>query len=106
MMSDPGATLSFVSDPKKPVGGHILAHASTTRLYLRKGAGDNRVAKLYDSPDQPEVVALVLSVCPYVCVGDHNIMIFNGLGGHVDDRRMLPFAWRRGVSAMPTAKAL
>ena len=29
--SDPGATMSFVSDPKKPIGGNILAHASTTR---------------------------------------------------------------------------
>ncbi len=37
MMSDPGSTMSFVSDPKKPIGGHILAHASTTRIYLRKG---------------------------------------------------------------------
>jgi RecA/RadA recombinase len=27
----------FVADPKKPIGGHIMAHASTTRLYLRKG---------------------------------------------------------------------
>jgi hypothetical protein len=37
MTSDPGATLSLVSDPKKPVGGNILAHASATRVYLRKG---------------------------------------------------------------------
>lgn len=29
--------MSFVADPKKPVGGHVLAHASTVRLYLRKG---------------------------------------------------------------------
>ena len=30
--ADPGATMSFVADPKKPIGGNILAHASTTRL--------------------------------------------------------------------------
>lgn len=29
--ADPGASMSFVSDPKKPIGGNILAHASTTR---------------------------------------------------------------------------
>lgn len=37
MTADPGAAMSFVADPKKPVGGHVLAHASTVRLYLRKG---------------------------------------------------------------------
>lgn len=54
MTSDPGASMSFQADPKKPIGGHILAHASTTRLSLRKGRGENRVAKIYDSPDLPE----------------------------------------------------
>lgn len=57
MMSDPGSTMTFVSDPKKPVGGHIMAHASTTRIYLRKGREDMRVAKIYDSPDVPEAEA-------------------------------------------------
>ena len=37
MTADPGATMSFQADPKKPIGGNILAHASTTRIYLRKG---------------------------------------------------------------------
>jgi len=54
MTSDPGATMSFVSDPKKPIGGNIIAHASTTRLSLRKGRGENRIVKIYDSPDMPE----------------------------------------------------
>ncbi|KAG1051282.1 hypothetical protein G6F46_002631 [Rhizopus delemar] len=52
--SDPGGGMTFVADPKKPVGGHVLAHASSTRLYLRKGRGEERVAKLFDSPDMPE----------------------------------------------------
>lgn len=54
MTSDPGAALSFVSDPKKPVGGHVLAHASATRVMLKKGRGEMRIAKIYDSPDMPE----------------------------------------------------
>ncbi|XP_059053947.1 meiotic recombination protein DMC1/LIM15 homolog isoform X2 [Achroia grisella] len=54
MTADPGATLSFQADPKKPIGGNILAHASTTRISLRKGRGENRIAKIYDSPDLPE----------------------------------------------------
>jgi meiotic recombination protein DMC1 len=58
MMADPGASLSFVADPKKPIGGHVLAHASTTRVYLRKGRNETRVAKIYDSPDMPEAEAV------------------------------------------------
>ncbi|KAL0096117.1 meiotic recombinase Dmc1, partial [Phycomyces blakesleeanus] len=52
--SDPGGGMTFVSDPKKPVGGHVLAHASATRLSLRKGRGEERIVKVYDSPDMPE----------------------------------------------------
>nr|XP_039261748.1 meiotic recombination protein DMC1/LIM15 homolog isoform X2 [Styela clava] len=54
MTADPGAAMSFQADPKKPIGGHILAHASTTRISLRKGRGENRIAKIFDSPDMPE----------------------------------------------------
>ncbi|KAJ3308874.1 Meiotic recombination protein dmc1 [Gonapodya sp. JEL0774] len=50
--------MTFVADPKKPVGGHVLAHASTTRLSLRKGRGEQRIAKVYDSPDMPEAEAV------------------------------------------------
>ncbi|KAI9247348.1 meiotic recombinase Dmc1 [Sporodiniella umbellata] len=51
--ADPGGGMTFVADPKKPVGGHVLVKSST-RLYLRKGKGEERVAKLFDSPDMPE----------------------------------------------------
>ena len=44
----------FAADSKKPIGGHIIAHASTTRLYLRKGRGEQRICKIYDSPCLPE----------------------------------------------------
>uniref|UniRef100_A0A8C5QRD0 Meiotic recombination protein n=1 Tax=Leptobrachium leishanense TaxID=445787 RepID=A0A8C5QRD0_9ANUR len=54
MTADPGATMTFQADPKKPIGGHILAHASTTRICLRKGRGELRIAKIYDSPEMPE----------------------------------------------------
>ena len=60
VMSNPGATMSFTPDPKKPIGGHVLAHASTTRLYLRKGKGDERVVKIYDSPCLPTGEAVFL----------------------------------------------
>lgn len=51
VQSDPGANALFAgADGRKPVGGHILAHASTTRLLLRKGRGEERVAKIVDSP--------------------------------------------------------
>ncbi len=45
---------AYTPDPKKPVGGNIMAHASTTRLSLRKGKGENRICKIYDSPCLPE----------------------------------------------------
>ncbi|XP_074595741.1 RAD51 recombinase homolog spn-A [Brevipalpus obovatus] len=46
--------MSMQPDAKKPIGGNILAHASTTRLYLRKGRGEARICKVYDSPSLPE----------------------------------------------------
>ncbi|KAF7784057.1 hypothetical protein Agabi119p4_222 [Agaricus bisporus var. burnettii] len=55
VQSDPGATMTFVAGGAlKPIGGHILSHASATRLFLRKGRAEERVAKLVDSPDRPE----------------------------------------------------
>jgi len=41
-------------DPTTPVGGNILGHASTYRLYLRRGKQGSRVAKLIDSPNLPD----------------------------------------------------
>lgn len=48
----------FNADPKKPIGGNIMAHSSTTRLYLRKGRGETRMCKIYDSPCLPEAEAM------------------------------------------------
>jgi meiotic recombination protein DMC1 len=53
-MADPGGGMSYAIDPKKPIGGHILAHASQTRMFLRKGKGEQRVCKIWDSPTVPE----------------------------------------------------
>ncbi len=41
-------------DPTEPVGGHVLAHAATYRVYLRKAKGPKRIARLVDSPHLPE----------------------------------------------------
>uniref|UniRef100_S4RBH5 DNA repair protein RAD51 homolog n=1 Tax=Petromyzon marinus TaxID=7757 RepID=S4RBH5_PETMA len=48
----------FTADPKKPIGGNIMAHSSTTRLYFRKGRGETRICKIYDSPCLPESEAM------------------------------------------------
>jgi DNA repair protein RadA len=45
---------TFFGDPTQAIGGHIVAHASTFRMYLRKGKKGTRVAKLVDSPNLPE----------------------------------------------------
>ena len=49
---------SFQADPKKPIGGNILAHASTTRISLRKGRGEIRIAKVYDRLVKRNIIAL------------------------------------------------
>lgn len=53
VVADPGA-MSFAKDSTKPIGGNIIAHASTTRLRLRKARGDNRICTIFDSPTLPE----------------------------------------------------
>ena len=49
----------FFGDPSKPVGGHVVAHTSTYRIYLRK-AGKNRIARMVDSPYHPEHEAVFI----------------------------------------------
>ncbi len=44
----------FFGDPTEAIGGHIVAHNSTFRIYLRKGKAGSRVAKLVDSPNLPD----------------------------------------------------
>jgi DNA repair protein RadA len=44
----------FFGDPNKPAGGHVMAHACTHRVYLRKGRKGTRLAKVIDSPYLPE----------------------------------------------------
>lgn len=83
VVATPDASM-FTKDPLKPIGGNIMAHASTTRcavgvcpppgtapqprpyspppalssLRLRKGRGETRVCKVYDSPTLPEAEAV------------------------------------------------
>ncbi len=44
----------FFGDPTEAIGGHIVAHNSTFRVYLRRGKKNTRVAKMVDSPNLPE----------------------------------------------------
>lgn len=44
----------FFGDPTEAIGGHIVGHNSTFRIYLRKGKKGSRVAKLVDSPCLPD----------------------------------------------------
>ncbi|KAJ7071091.1 Rad51-domain-containing protein [Mycena amicta] len=55
VMSTPDAAPGAYGNEKKPIGGNIMAHASTTRLQLKKGRGNNRTCKIYDSPCLPEM---------------------------------------------------
>lgn len=45
---------AFFGDPTRPIGGHIVGHTATFRIYLRKSKGPKRIARLIDSPHLPE----------------------------------------------------
>ncbi len=49
---------TFFGDPTKATGGNIIAHGATVRIYLRKGKGEQRVAKMIDAPNLPEGEAI------------------------------------------------
>ena len=51
VMSNPAM---MFGDPTTPIGGNIVGHASTYRLYIRRGKKGSRVAKLIDSPNLPD----------------------------------------------------
>lgn len=55
VMAKPDA---FFGDPTRPIGGHIVAHTATYRLYLRKHK-DKRICRLVDSPNLPEGEAVI-----------------------------------------------
>ena len=44
----------FFGDPTAPIGGNIVGHTATFRIYLRKGKAGKRIARLIDSPYLPE----------------------------------------------------
>ena len=72
VVASPEAGAGGFSSGPKPIGGNIMAHASTTRyarlissaiilmhirdcsISLKKGRGTTRIAKIYDSPCLPE----------------------------------------------------
>ena len=55
VQSDPAV---FMGNPEKAVGGNVLAHFATTRVWITKAAKGNRRMRLVDSPDLAEGDAL------------------------------------------------
>jgi len=51
VMSNPA---QMFGDPTTAIGGNIVGHSSTFRIYLRRGKKGSRVAKLVDSPNLPD----------------------------------------------------
>jgi DNA repair protein RadA len=47
-------------DPTVPIGGHILGHFSTHRVYVRKSKANRRIARVIDSPNLPEAETVFL----------------------------------------------
>jgi len=48
----------FYGNPTTHAGGNIVAHGATIRVYLRKGKGEQRIAKIIDAPHLPEEEAI------------------------------------------------
>ncbi|MFA6088872.1 MAG: DNA repair and recombination protein RadA [Candidatus Woesearchaeota archaeon] len=48
----------FFGDPTESIGGNIVGHNSTFRIYLRRGKKGTRVAKLIDAPNMPDAEAI------------------------------------------------
>ena len=44
----------FFGDPTRPIGGNVVAHTSTYRIYFKK-SGKKRIARMVDSPHHPEM---------------------------------------------------
>ncbi|MDD9953447.1 MAG: DNA repair and recombination protein RadA [Candidatus Woesearchaeota archaeon] len=57
VMAKPDA---FFGDPTEAIGGHIVGHNSTFRVYLRRGKKGTRVAKLVDAPNMPDDEAVFM----------------------------------------------
>ncbi|VAI15657.1 unnamed protein product [Triticum turgidum subsp. durum] len=89
VIADPGGGM-FITDPKKPAGGHVLAHAATIRLMLRKSKGEQRVCKIFDAPNLPEGEAisfcllLVYCLCREIVSLDHQHVFQITTGGLMD----------------------
>lgn len=48
----------FYGNPLRATGGNVVAHGSTIRVFLRKGKGEQRIAKMVDAPHLPESEAV------------------------------------------------
>ncbi|MCI42739.1 DNA repair protein RAD51, partial [Trifolium medium] len=57
VVSQVDGSAMFAGPQTKPIGGNIMAHATTTRLALRKGRGEERICKVISSPCLAEAEA-------------------------------------------------
>jgi DNA repair protein RAD51 len=57
VVSQVDGSAMFAGPQIKPIGGNIMAHATTTRLALRKGRGEERICKVISSPCLAEAKA-------------------------------------------------
>ena len=51
---------SYFGDPTQPIGGNILGHTSTFRIYLRKSKGNKRIVRLVDAPNLADGEAVMV----------------------------------------------
>ena len=65
-------------DPNKPTGGHVMAHACTHRVYLRKGRANTRLIRVIDSPYLPEEKVRIAITEAGIADEDGTFPEFNG----------------------------
>ena len=65
-------------DPNKPTGGHVMAHACTHRVYLRKGRANTRLVRVIDSPYLPEEKVRIAITEAGIADEDGTFPEFNG----------------------------
>ncbi len=77
----------FFGDPTRPVGGNVVAHTSTYRVYFKK-SGKKRIARMVDSPHHPE----------------EEVLFALGAAGVIDPEEAGAKKTKKAVAAKPAAK--
>ena len=75
--ADPAAM--YFGPTIKPAGGHVMSHAATYRLYIRKGRERKRIIRVVDAPNSPTNETVVYLTSAGIVVADEDSIDSEGL---------------------------